>query len=96
MKKLKLNEIGVKSFVTAMDNASQQRANGGLTMHGPACSNNVCDPVQTARTCPNGQTGSENPCYSAVVVCNGNTNSPCSGAGTVCCSGIQTWCGNCT
>ena len=54
MKKLSLNELKVKSFVTSMDGLKKQTVNGGLeaVAIGAISNGGVYCPTEVHRTCP--------------------------------------------
>lgn len=45
--RLKIDDLRVMSFVTSLRASEQMQARGGISLHGPACSNNVCEPLET-------------------------------------------------
>jgi len=45
--RLKIDDLRVQSFVTSLRPTEQMHARGGISLHGPACSNNVCEPLET-------------------------------------------------
>jgi hypothetical protein len=84
--KLQLEDLQVKSFVTALSRRKGQTAKGGVTAAGP-CSQQYCgteDCFETIHTCPDGPGGSNFPCATVHEACYGNTESPCSGPITFC------------
>ena len=86
--KLKLNDLEIQSFVTSMEAESAEVIKGGASVHGPLCSNQICetDACHGTRTCDDGGT---NTCtYSAPIgctyqVCN-PSQFPCGTGGVQC------------